>query len=123
MWLHLIRPRPPNAQKEFIKHPAANRIHRNLTSAGFSASSVEKYHYPLCLSSPPPEAIRLSLYKLYRSLPYRKVVARLHHGFGFPRTQEMYLMNVYSLFKGLRRAFLSSQVYTATSNEKNETQN
>ena len=36
----------------------ANQTHRTFTSAGFSASSVEKYHYALHLSSPPPSAIR-----------------------------------------------------------------
>ncbi len=29
-----------------LGHGVLHRVHRNLTSAGFSASSVEKYHYP-----------------------------------------------------------------------------
>lgn len=75
----------PRAQWEIIKSPIANRLHRNLTSAGFSASSVEKYHYPSRLSWPPSGATRVSSYKFYRSLPYRKghgaLTARLpiHH--------------------------------------------
>ena len=32
--------------------PDCYQAHRNLTSAGYSASSVEKYHYRLCRSSP-----------------------------------------------------------------------
>ena len=34
----------PQAQWEVIRRSAANRVHRNLTSAGFSASPVGKYH-------------------------------------------------------------------------------
>ena len=33
------------SSREVIKEQTANLYHRNLTSAGFSASSVEKYHY------------------------------------------------------------------------------
>ena len=29
-----------------LGHGVLHRVHRNLTSAGYSASSVEKYHYP-----------------------------------------------------------------------------
>ena len=32
-----------SAKKEIIRRPIANRVHGNLTPAGFSASSVEKY--------------------------------------------------------------------------------
>ena len=53
-----IFPRTPRTW-EIIRRPTANWVHRSLTSAGFSASSVEKYHYPLHLSSPSPVAIRL----------------------------------------------------------------
>ena len=35
-----------------LGHGVLHRVHRNLTSAGYSASSVEKYHYRLCRSSP-----------------------------------------------------------------------
>ena len=80
-----------------------DRVHRNLTSAGFSASPIGKYHYSLCLSSPPPEAIRLSLYKFYRSLPYGRSSRTYNHGSRFPSTQVMYLKNVYSIFKFHRR--------------------
>ena len=75
----------PRAPWEIIKSPIANRLHRNLTSAGFSASSVEKYHYPSRLSWPPSGATRVSSYKFYRSLPCREghgaLTARLpiHH--------------------------------------------
>nr|DAZ67154.1 MAG TPA: hypothetical protein [Caudoviricetes sp.] len=31
--------------REVVKEQAAYLYHRNLTSAGYSASSVEKYHY------------------------------------------------------------------------------
>ena len=34
--------------REIIRRLAANQLHRGLTSAGFSASSVEKYHYTCC---------------------------------------------------------------------------
>ena len=37
MWLHLIRPRPPNAQKEFIKHP--------VSFTGFIGISPLRLHY------------------------------------------------------------------------------
>ena len=33
------------AEKEVIRRPIANRVHGNLTPAGYSAGSVEKYHY------------------------------------------------------------------------------
>jgi hypothetical protein len=32
--------------REVTKEQTANLYHRNFTSAGYSASSVEKYHYP-----------------------------------------------------------------------------
>ena len=32
--------------REVVKEQTAYLYHRNLTSAGYSASSVEKYHYP-----------------------------------------------------------------------------
>ena len=34
------------SSREVTKEQTANLYHRNFTSAGFSASSVEKYHYP-----------------------------------------------------------------------------
>ncbi len=43
--LHFIFPRTLNAEKEVIRRPIANRVHGNLTPAGYSAGSVEKYHY------------------------------------------------------------------------------
>ena len=39
-------PLPSKSSREVTKEQAANLYHRNFTSAGFSASSVEKYHYP-----------------------------------------------------------------------------
>src|SRR5574344_2042954 len=55
------------------------RVHRNLTSPPslWPSRELRKYHYSLCLSSPPPEAIRFSLYKFYRSLPKGEVMAHL----------------------------------------------
>lgn len=41
-------------EKEVIRRPIANRVHGNLTSAGFSASPIGKYHYPCCVSWPYP---------------------------------------------------------------------
>ena len=41
-------------EKEVIRRPIANRVHGNLTPAGFSASSAEKYHCPCCVSWPYP---------------------------------------------------------------------
>ena len=32
---------------DIIRRSVANRLHRNLTSAGYSASRLRKYHYPL----------------------------------------------------------------------------
>ena len=52
--LHFIFPRTLNAEKEVIRRPIANRVHGNLTPAGFSVGSVEKYHYTLSLSWPYP---------------------------------------------------------------------
>lgn len=49
-----IFPRTLNAEKEVIRRPIANRVHGNLTPAGYSAGSVEKYHYTLSLSWPYP---------------------------------------------------------------------
>ncbi len=34
------------SSREVTKEQTANLYHRNFTSAGYSASSVEKYHYP-----------------------------------------------------------------------------
>ena len=34
------------SSREVTKEQVANLYHRNFTSAGYSASSVEKYHYP-----------------------------------------------------------------------------
>ena len=45
----------PQVLWEVIKCSATNRLHRNLTSPGYSAGSAVwllKYHYPLRLSSP-----------------------------------------------------------------------
>ena len=39
-------PLPSKSSREVTKEQTANLYHRNFTSAGFSASSVEKYHYP-----------------------------------------------------------------------------
>ena len=39
-------PLPSKSSREVTKEQIANLYHRNFTSAGFSASSVEKYHYP-----------------------------------------------------------------------------
>ena len=61
-----------------IRRLRANQTHGNSTPAGFSASSVEKYHYALQRSSPPPKAIRLLLYKLDRSL-LEEISAGLQH--------------------------------------------
>ena len=61
---------------EIIWRSAAYWIHRNFTSDGFSVSRLRKYHYPLYLSSPPPRATRLLLYRFYRSL-HKKVMAHL----------------------------------------------
>ena len=55
-----ICPRHPGVTEhcsawEVIKRPITNRLHRNLTSPGYSAGSafrLLKYHYPSRLSSP-----------------------------------------------------------------------
>ena len=39
-------PLPSKSSREVTKEQIANLYHRNFTSAGYSASSVEKYHYP-----------------------------------------------------------------------------
>ena len=39
-------PLPSKSSREVTKEQTANLYHRNFTSAGYSASSVEKYHYP-----------------------------------------------------------------------------
>ena len=38
-------PLPSKSSREVTKEQTANLYHRNFTSAGYSASSVEKYHY------------------------------------------------------------------------------
>ena len=38
-------PLPSKSPREVTKEQTANLYHRNFTSAGYSASSVEKYHY------------------------------------------------------------------------------
>ena len=38
-------PLPSKSSREVTKEQTANLYHRNFTSAGFSASFVEKYHY------------------------------------------------------------------------------
>ena len=53
--LHPIFPRTPGAETEIIRCLSANQVHGNFTPAGSSASSVEKYHYRLNLSSPYPK--------------------------------------------------------------------
>ena len=39
-------PLPSKRSREVTKEQTTHLYHRNFTSAGFSASSVEKYHYP-----------------------------------------------------------------------------
>ena len=39
-------PLPSKRSREVTKEQTAHLYHRNFTSAGYSASSVEKYHYP-----------------------------------------------------------------------------
>ena len=58
-----FRPRLP-CIKEFIRCPAADRIHRYLTSPPSlqPGRELRKYHYPLCLSWPLPVAIRSLLH-------------------------------------------------------------
>ena len=65
---------------EVIRCSATNRIHRNLTSAGYSASRaflLRKYHCPLRFSSPSAGVTPLhSRYRVDRSLP-REITAHL----------------------------------------------
>jgi hypothetical protein len=73
--LCVICPRHPT-HREYIRRLFAKQVHGNLTPAGFSASSVEKYHYTLHLLSPPPKAIRFQLHEFHRS-PQKRVMAHL----------------------------------------------
>ena len=119
MWLHLIRPCPPNAQKEFIKHPAANRVHRVSTSPPslWPSRELRKYHYSLCLSSPHRKQSG------FRCISF---IARFHkEGRDAPTTQlrvspaqVMYLMNVYSIFKVHRRTFLISEKMSSSYSQR-----
>ena len=55
--MHVICPRHPTCIREYIKRPAANRIHGNLTLAPslWPDRELRKYHYSSCLSWPPRE--------------------------------------------------------------------
>ena len=57
--------------RDIIRRLTACQLHRNLTSAGFSASRLRKYHDPLCLSSPPQEQPGFRGYQFSRSLSFR----------------------------------------------------
>ena len=57
--------------RDIIRRLAACQPHRNLTSAGFSASRLRKYHDPLCLSSPPREQPDFRGYQYSRSPSFR----------------------------------------------------
>ena len=99
-----------------------NRVHRNLTSPPslWPSRELRKYHYSLCLSSPPPEAIRFLLYRLNRSLPKGRSWRTYNHGSRFPSTQVMYLKNVYSIFK-VQGGFVSPLTTQRTKKPKNST--
>ncbi len=96
------------------------RVHRNLTSPPslWPSRELRKYHYSLCLSSPPPEAIRFLLYRLNRSLPKGRSWRTYNHGLRFPSTQVMYLKNVYSIFK-VQGGFVSPLTTQRTKKPKN----
>lgn len=53
-----------------------SQLHGRLTLRPLAPNHSRKYHYSLHPSSPPPEAIRLSLYKLDRSLLFEKILTR-----------------------------------------------
>ena len=107
LWsLHFIRPRPLSAGKEIIRRSIASRVHGNLTPAGFSASSVEKYHCPKAFHCHAwsnqafgcdPDSLSTLLSAI--SLSSRWVSAYHTSGWGFRLHFGMYLMNGYSVFK------------------------
>lgn len=96
------------------------RVHRNLTSPPslWPSRELRKYHYSLCLSSPPPEAIRFSLYKFYRSLPKGEVMAHLQSrikvSLNTSNVPEECIFN----FQGSRRICFSSHYPTDKKTEK-----
>ena len=51
-----------------------------------AALSLRKYHYPLCLLSPPPIASRIHSYKFYRSLPCGRSWRTYEIGFAHSKT-------------------------------------
>ena len=105
-----ICPRHPGVTElcsawEVIKRPITSRLHRNLTSPGYSAGSAVwllKYHYPLRLSSPSADSNSASpKISFYRSPQIEDLGAPLglgllaHHEL----TQVTCLMNGYSVFQ------------------------
>ena len=84
--MQVICSQRPTCTREYIKRLIASQVHGNLTPAGFSASSVEKYHCPLHLSSPNLSADR----SLHMSF-----IARILHG-------RRALMNVAQVFTQYR---------------------
>ena len=94
--------------REPFGHGVLHRVHRNLTSAGFSASSVEKYHYPSdchCRSGGKPD---------FRSGVIAHTPKRRSHGvpiFGLS-SEIMSQVSVYSVFKVHEEAPERSQELT-----------
>ena len=123
MWLHLIRPRPPNARKEFFRHPVC--------FTGFIGISPLRLHYGRAANYG-SIIIPCACHRHHRKQSgFRCIssVARSHkEGLGAPTsrlwvspTQVKYLMTVYSIFNVQRRTLLSSHFLTATNNAENET--
>ena len=96
--MRIIRSQPPYAMGSH-QTPDWFQVHGILTPAGFSASSVEKYHYALHMSSP------IGCFPGYRRINvvarfFRKVLAHLRLRLVIQGT---YLMLDYSVFKVWRR--------------------
>ena len=98
-----IFPRTPHAW-EIIRRLWL-QVHGNLTPAGYSASSVEKYHYPRICYRLRRLPSGLSLHGQVPLILYRshRVPAGLAWGVIFLPMPGMYLMNVYSVVMVLRK--------------------